>query len=210
MVEPNQATRTSATRDGDTQDGARLLAAALEAPDQASESPKWVQKWQMFLALLCILIAGAVSMYMLVEGPAAPREPEGNGAATSAEQSGGDSGDSALNSSEQVRFAVADEPTPGAGTAPGDTPAPGDSTEPDGSSGTPDGDSTQEGEEGEEGEEGGAAGSGSEPDDSAGTAEALANMNDQAPWAFAIVALLVGAFIATGKSFNFNGAKESS
>lgn len=35
----------------------------------------------------------------------------------------------------------------------------------------------------------------------------LANLNEQAPWAFTIVALLVGAFLATGKTLNFSSTK---
>ncbi|HET8955349.1 MAG TPA: hypothetical protein VFN18_06800 [Solirubrobacterales bacterium] len=51
---------------------------------------------------------------------------------------------------------------------------------------------TEEGpsEEGESEEESGAS---------------LASLNEQAPWAFAIVALLVGAFLATGKNLSFAG-----
>jgi hypothetical protein len=37
--------------------------------------------------------------------------------------------------------------------------------------------------------------------------ESLANLSKQGPWAFAIVALLVAAFIATGKSLGFSGTK---
>jgi hypothetical protein len=65
--------------------------------------------------------------------------------------------------------------------------------------------------EGEGGDETTPSGNGDEP--STGTAgesepsDSLANLNEQAPWAFAIVALLVGAFLATGKTFNVLGAK---
>jgi hypothetical protein len=63
--------------------------------------------------------------------------------------------------------------------------------------------SSSEEEGGEESEEGAGEPEGSIPD-------SLSNLNEQAPWAFAIVALLVGAFIATGKSLNFSGTKQGS
>jgi hypothetical protein len=62
-------------------------------------------------------------------------------------------------------------------------------------------------ESGEGGEaEGGAEGqSGEEEEEAEDGGESLADLSKQGPWAFAIVALLVAAFIATGKSLNFSG-----
>jgi hypothetical protein len=61
-------------------------------------------------------------------------------------------------------------------------------------------------EEGE-GEDGGEAdeGSGDEDESEEESGASLASLNEQAPWAFAIVALLVAAFLATGKNLSFAG-----
>jgi hypothetical protein len=58
-----------------------------------------------------------------------------------------------------------------------------------------------EGEGPAEGEEGPSEGDESEEESS----DSLASLNEQAPWAFAIVALLVAAFLATGKTLSFAG-----
>lgn len=58
-----------------------------------------------------------------------------------------------------------------------------------------DGEAPAEAEEGSSGE-----------DESEGeSSDSLASLNEQAPWAFAIVALLVAAFLATGKTLSFAG-----
>jgi hypothetical protein len=62
--------------------------------------------------------------------------------------------------------------------------------------------------------EAGAAGGETEPEAegesaSEGESESLANLSKQGPWAFAIVAMLVAAFVATGKSLNFSAPKSN-
>ena len=58
-----------------------------------------------------------------------------------------------------------------------------------------------DGEDPAEGEGGSSDGDESEEESS----DSLASLNEQAPWAFAIVALLVAAFLATGKTLSFAG-----
>lgn len=58
-----------------------------------------------------------------------------------------------------------------------------------------------EGDDPAESEEGSADEGESEEESS----DSLASLNEQAPWAFAIVALLVAAFLATGKTLSFAG-----
>lgn len=72
-----------------------------------------------------------------------------------------------------------------------------DPAQPDGGGGN--GSGTVDPNQADDGESGGAEEEGSS------SGESLASLNEQAPWAFAIVALLVGAFLATGKTLSFSG-----
>jgi hypothetical protein len=45
-------------------------------------------------------------------------------------------------------------------------------------------------------------------EDATGSSDSTTSLNEEAPWVFAIVALLVGAFLAAGQSFDFGGSPQ--
>lgn len=159
------------------------LARAVAKASAPPEPPGWVQKWQMLLAAICLVGAIGFAFVLLLKGPPAPKTPDGagNGSDTNAA-----SGQEAGTGAGVATAAFVADPAPGGdddGAASGST----------GTSG-----STPSDAEDDDGES-------TEDEPETVTADSLANLNDQAPWAFAIVALLVGAFIATGKTLNFGG-----
>ena len=173
------------------------LSKAVADSTKAPEPSLWVRIVQMVFAGLTLGGAVAVALLLILHGPPAPKEPEGpegeSGSKTAKTTSAAASGSVAT-----YLVASSDEPAPAA-DGEGGAPASG------GSGGEPAAGSDQGSGEGDEG---GGESEGSEESESS-TADSLANLNEQAPWALAIVALLVGAFIATGKSLNFNGTQQS-
>jgi hypothetical protein len=173
---------------------AEVVAKATPPP----EPPRWVQGWQMFFAGVLFVAALGLAFFLVAEGPPAPKAPEGSTEAVEETPESPAPGDSGQKETSAIRFTAEAEPSPPdgggeSGTEPGDSgespaPAPSD-PEDDGS---------------DDGSEDGSAGNGaSEEEDSSG--ESLASLNEQAPWAFAIVALLVATFLATGKTLSFAG-----
>jgi hypothetical protein len=155
------------------------LAEALAAATKTPEPSLWVRIVQLAFAGLCFAGAIAVALVLVLHGPPAPKTPDEPSATSGSEKT-----------------TVAEPNGGGLVTYVGDGEEPGDESDP-GTEGEPGG----EGEPGSEGGEGGEESEGS-------IDNSLADLNEQAPWAFAIVALLVGAFITTGKSLNFNGTKQ--
>lgn len=166
------------------------LSKAVANSTKAPEPSLWVRIVQMVFAGLTLGGAVAVALLLILHGPPAPKEPEGpegdSGSKTAKTTSTAASGSVATylmaSSGESAPAADGGGGAPASGDSGGEPPA-----------GTDQGSG--------EGDEGGGESEGS-------TADSLANLNEQAPWAFAIVALLAGAFIATGKSLNFNGTQE--
>ncbi len=159
-------------------DPAHPLTKALADATKPPEPPRWVRFAQMGLAALSFGGAFAVALILLLHGPPAPKTPE---------EPNGTSGSGQTTSAPStgggsITYVAAEEGGSSGGTEEGG------------------GESGEEGG-GESEEEGGGESEGAIPD-------SFANLNEQAPWAFAIVALLIGAFIATGKSLNFSGTKQ--
>lgn len=188
---------------------AQQLAAAVAHTTKPPEPPRWVQGWQMIFAAFCLLGGVAVALVLILHGPPAPKEAEATGGDSNSQAAKAAPTGMALHRpSAPVAVYVAaagEETTPAGGEGGGETT-------PSGSDGGP---ST-----GAAGEPSSGSGQGSSGCDSGGDSEcsesepsesepsdSLANLNEQAPWAFAIVALLVGAFLATGKTFNVLGTK---
>ena len=153
-----------------------LIQFNLEA---APEPPGWARGVQLFLALLCIVGAFGIAAYMVCEGPPAPKAAE-VGEDGGGDESGAEAGIGAL--------AVSSAP-------PETAPSPGNPTTPnapDSSGGAPPG-----------GDAGGTDGSEGQEEGATGTDDETASLNEEAPWAFAIVGLIVGAFLAAGQSLGF-------
>lgn len=177
---------------------AELLKAVADA-NRPPNPPEWVQEIQMLLAGLLFLFAFAFAFLLVLKGPPAPKAAEGSDdkstPAAITGPSGPTTGMSGPTTSAFQLTAEGEPPAPGTtgegGVSPGDSPEPGTpgTTEPgkEGEPTEPEGSGTTEKSEEGEGE------------------DSLASLNEQAPWAFAIVALLVGAFLATGKTLSFSG-----
>ncbi len=170
---------------------AQQLAAAVADTTQPAEPPRWVQGCQMLFAALCLAGGIAVALVLILHGPPAPKEAEATGETSS----------SATAKTHESGVALHPAPASAAvyvGTAGEEAAAAGSegSVTCESSGGSECGES-----EPSESEPSQPEASESEPPDS------LANLNEQAPWAFAIVALLVGAFLATGRSLNVLGVK---
>jgi cobalamin biosynthesis Mg chelatase CobN len=168
------------------------LAKAVADSNKAPEPSLWVRIVQMMFAGLSFGGAVAVALILLLHGPPAPKEPEAPEGNSGSKTTKTTSGNATSAASESVTYVVA--------SSDGSTSAAGNG-----------GGSSASGDWGDESSTGDDQGSGDADGDSeeseSSTADSLANLNEQAPWAFAIVALLVGAFMATGKSLNFNGTK---
>jgi hypothetical protein len=176
---------------------AQKLAAAVAHTTKPPKPPGWVQGLQMAFASFCLLGGVAVALVLILHGPPAPKEAEATGGANSQAAKAGAAGTALHRQPAPLSVYVAagdEETTPAGGEGRADTTPSGEGGEPSPGSGSESGecDSSGESECGE-----------SEPSDS------LANLNEQAPWAFAIIALLVGAFLATGKTLNVLGAKKA-
>ena len=178
---------------------AELVKAVAEA-NRPPSPPEWVQESQMLLAAVLFLLAFGFAFLLVLKGPPAPKAAEGSDdkstPATITGPSGPTTGPSGPTTSA-FQLTAEGEPPPaegdeGGGVAPGDSPE-------TGTTGT-----TEPGKEGEPVEEP-AGGDGTEKSEEGEDEDSLASLNEQAPWAFAIVALLVGAFLATGKTLSFSG-----
>lgn len=158
----------------------QLLANVLDFHLQASSSPsKTDRKWQRGLGLLCIAGALFVAIWLVIAGPPTPKTSE----AESADAAKVTGVDTALTAATTPGDAA-----PGGDSTPGGTPGQSsDDSEPDQPT-PPDQDSEGSGE-------------------SEGEADTTSSLNGEAPWVFAIVALLVGAFLAAGQSLGFGGDK---
>jgi hypothetical protein len=167
------------------------LAKAVTAANQPPNPPSWVQKWQIFLALASFVGAFAVALVLILHGPPAPKTPEASDSeATPSSKPSGQPTSIVLTAAGDSAPQQGDSGNQSGSSGSSGEPAPDNSGEPSTSGEPPESDQGQGDEESEEGS----------------SADSLANLNEQAPWAFAIVALLVGAFLATGKSLNFGGA----
>lgn len=155
-----------------------LLKSVLDVQLKAMPSPsKGVRVAQLLLALVCISGAMFVAFWLVVEGPPTPK--------TSTEESG---------SKPAAAVALASSPAADSGSGSnGSAPNGSGDAGSNGSSGS----STSDGEP-------------SEPQcpasaDQCPEDESTSSLNEEAPWAFAIAALLVGAFLAAGQSLGFGG-----
>lgn len=164
-----------------------LVNAAIEA--NTPEPTAWVRAVQLLLAATALGGAIAIALILVLTGPPAPKEATAEGTG-----SGG-----TVSSSTKSSLHRSAESNAAAPLAVATRLAEGESGESSG------GGETEGGEAGESGEGGEAESAGESESEEGG--ESLANLSKQGPWAFAIVALLVAAFIATGKSLNFSAPK---
>jgi hypothetical protein len=183
---------------------AELIKAVANA-NPAPQPPEWVQESQMALAALLFLLAFALAFLLVFKGPPAPKASEGSEGGTAPTKTTGPSGQSGPSgpsgpTTSALHLTAASEPAPGSGeggSSPGDSPAPGEGGGAPGEE--PGGEGTTD--EATDGTTDGAT----DGADEGSSTDSLASLDEQAPWAFAIVALLVGAFLATGKTLSFGG-----
>jgi hypothetical protein len=165
------------------------VAAALAA---AAPSPTtWAQKAQMGIAFIALTLAFGLAFVLVLKGPPSPKAATVNLTEKTENESGETTAATTRTGVVGAQLATA--------TVPAAAPA---------------GEEAQaEGEGGEEGTipAGGATtASAGEASEGGEEGESLANLSKQGPWAFAIVALLVAAFVATGKSLSVVGTKSGS
>jgi hypothetical protein len=167
---------------------AELAQAAVSAA--TPEPTRFVRVAQLILAAVSLGGAMAIALILVLGGPPAPKEPTGAESAESASAVEGEAKSNALSGTGATATTLVGDATGEAEAEGGEATGSNESTE----GGEAEGGSSEGGAEDQSGEE-----------EAEGGGESLADLSKQGPWAFAIVALLVGAFIATGKSLNFSG-----
>lgn len=151
--------------------------AAAALAATAPNPKEWVQKVQMWIAFGVLVAAFGLAGLLVLHGPPAPKAASGEVTEKTESVSGGKT-----TETETTRSGVVGVPIK--------TPAAASTGEGEG-----------EGEAAAGTTEASSSGGGSEE------GESLANLSKQGPWAFAIVALLVGVFLATGKSMTVGGPR---
>jgi hypothetical protein len=169
----------------------QLLASVLDFHLQAAAAPSEKdRKWQRALSFLCVAGAFFVAIWLVTSGPPTPKSDESASSKTAA---------------KEVSIALAAVPSDGnaSGGSSGDEAGQGGQSGQSPESSAGDEPECQPPEDDGSGDE--ACG-----DEGEGEGEATSSLNGEAPWVFAIVALLVGAFLASGQSLGFgSGAKPS-
>jgi hypothetical protein len=172
----------------ETPDQKKLAAAALAAT--APTPPAWAQWGQMVLALLALMGAFGIAGILVIGGPPAPEAATVKLTETKKNEAGETTETTTRTGVVGAQVTGTEASSPVVEETPEITAKEKEEKEEEDGVETPSGgEESKPAEETETAEEG----------------ESLANLSKQGPWAFAIVALLVGAFIATGKSLNVGG-----
>jgi hypothetical protein len=170
----------------------KFLTQALEFELKAAESVDKELRWgQWALGVLCVLGAFGLAFVLVLAGPPSP---ETASKAQYSQSMPSATGEATATPVGELALLTNDTST---GTT--DPPPPSEEVQEDSPPTSPEGDSP-----GDATEDSGAP----EESEEDGDETATAVLDEQAPWVFAIVALLVGAFLAAGQSISFGGGKE--
>lgn len=178
----------------------KLVNSLLDAQLEAQPTPgKYVRFVQGVMAIGCVAGAFLIAILLVTTGPPEPKTAAATQYSDTVPQATGpaaeDTNTGRVPDAAVAVYAVTD--------GEGATGADGTTNEEDGT-----------GEEGATGEDGVAGEPVSESEcessDSAECETSTSILSEEAPWAFAIVALLVGAFLITGKTINLGKGTNSS